>query len=194
MGLTGRPSCEVHGLVGCRSMWYGRFPHVTILHSLTPPQPCTSCPPTPVWAMTASATCADECPRACMLACRSHRALSGRVALPSQSDMQAAVEEEEASQAAAGVPARHHHKLGQHQFDYNARLAAMCGQDACDACLSDWRPRMYAAAGQNRRTCPEMYRDMWPDEDLVREVRSDLDARVDALERLVAHQQQQAAQ
>jgi hypothetical protein len=89
--------------------------------------------------------------------------LSRRVALPSLEDMAAAVERFESQLEPTGAtPRRHAHCLGDDQFAYNDRLAALCGVPP----LPDWRRAMYKATGLNKRARPERYRDEWSDEEI----------------------------
>ena len=102
------------------------------------------------------------------------RALSGASSLPSQGEMDSAVDAFERTLEPIGsTPRRHAHQLGDEQFAYNDRLAEYCG---CDS-LPAWRASMYRATGKNKRANPEEYRSAhWQDLEL-REV-----ARTEAVE------------
>uniref|UniRef100_A0A7S0RVR3 Flavin-containing monooxygenase n=1 Tax=Pyramimonas obovata TaxID=1411642 RepID=A0A7S0RVR3_9CHLO len=97
------------------------------------------------------------------------RVLSGRAALPSDAEMEAAVAKfEEQLEPHGGTRLqRHAHMQGGEQFAYNERIAAACGEPP----LPKWREDMYRATGTNKRERPEVYRDEYPDEALVAEAR-----------------------
>ncbi|KAK9908844.1 hypothetical protein WJX75_003644 [Coccomyxa subellipsoidea] len=95
------------------------------------------------------------------------RVLSGRVSLPTQRHMLADISAFYAALEKQGVPKRHTHLLGDKQWEYNDWLAAACGPDVTP--LPQWRPKMYKVAGDTKRACPETYRDVWPESELVAE-------------------------
>ena len=90
--------------------------------------------------------------------------------------MVTAATEFETNLAAAAVPRRHAHQMGESQFTYNDFLSARCG----DPPLPDWRAQMYRATGTRKRSQPTMYRDgplPWGDENLRRTARDEAAAR-----------------
>jgi hypothetical protein len=99
------------------------------------------------------------------------KVLSGKVQLPSQSEMMKSVQAFYAQFEASGSPMHHLHYLqGDSQFEYDDWLADQTGSEH----LETWRLKMYAIAGQNRSDNPETYRDIWPDDDLHEEALSSL--------------------
>ncbi|CAM6046018.1 unnamed protein product [Sphagnum compactum] len=99
------------------------------------------------------------------------KVLSGKVQLPSQSEMMKSVQAFYAQFEASGSPMHHLHYLqGDSQFEYDDWLADQTGSEH----LETWRLKMYAIAGQNRSDNPETYRDIWPDDDLLEEALSSL--------------------
>ena len=91
--------------------------------------------------------------------------LVGLGGLPSRSEMAAAAASFEAGLAAAAVPRRHAHQMGEQQFAYNDMLSSRCGTPP----LPEWRADMYRATGVRKRSQPRLYRDgplPWGDEGL----------------------------
>ncbi|MGC1480821.1 MAG: NAD(P)-binding domain-containing protein [Chthoniobacterales bacterium] len=84
------------------------------------------------------------------------RRVSGRWSFPSRAEMEAAIADRQRHRTAAGRDGRHHHVMGDDQFDYVNRLAAECGADP----LPDWFERMARAARASRLRSPESYRDI----------------------------------
>ena len=98
------------------------------------------------------------------------RALSGAVSLPDAPAMAAAVQSFYESLAASGVAGRYTHCQGDSQWQYNAELAAMSDMLSLPgvpevAAAPQWREAMYRVAGEVKRSCPETYRDAWPEDD-----------------------------
>jgi len=92
--------------------------------------------------------------------------LSGRAAVPSQSEMQVSIDELERSLAPIGpIPRRHAHMLGDDQFEYNNMLADRCNLPR----LPEWRRKLYKYTGTNKRSRPEEYRDKFEDDDIIHE-------------------------
>lgn len=73
------------------------------------------------------------------------RVISGRAKLPPAADMLSDIEAWEAARAAAGIPGRHYHMLGDAQWDYNRELAQLAGPGGRGT--DGWRPLMYKATG-----------------------------------------------
>jgi hypothetical protein len=87
------------------------------------------------------------------------RLLSGRAQLPAPEQMQAEADAFLADLAARDVPLRYAHMMGEEQWAYMARLAALAGPDVAPP--EPWRAEMYAKTGSNKRLHPETYRDVW---------------------------------
>ena len=86
------------------------------------------------------------------------RCLSGRAALPSETEMRRRASEELELQRERFALPRHTHQLGGLQWDYNDALAAESGFSP----LAGWRRRMYDASKDNRARNPGVYRNRLP--------------------------------
>ena len=74
------------------------------------------------------------------------RVLSGRVHLPSHSEMEAQVKHREQEMEARGIPTRHFHMQGGEQWAFNDKIASMCGDDV--AKTPAWVIEMYDESGE----------------------------------------------
>ena len=97
------------------------------------------------------------------------RVFSGRggARLPTRGGMLAACEEHARALEGRGTAKRHWHMQGMGQWEYNARLLRLCGDDEAE--IPGWRVEMYRETGMNKRSRPEEYRDAWDDSHLISE-------------------------
>ncbi|KAG2485336.1 hypothetical protein HYH03_015918 [Edaphochlamys debaryana] len=85
------------------------------------------------------------------------RLLSGRAALPPREAMEADVAAWGETMRQRGMPKRHSHMLGDDQFAYCDRLAALAGPDVPR--LPPWREALYRAISKLKRSDPDNYKD-----------------------------------
>ncbi|KQJ97746.1 hypothetical protein BRADI_3g32990v3 [Brachypodium distachyon] len=96
--------------------------------------------------------------------------LSGRINLPSKSEMMEDVKAIYLRREAHGWPKRYTHNFsGDYQFEYDDWLAEQCGHPP----IEEWRKMMYAANARNKAARPENYRDEWDDDHLVAQANED---------------------
>ncbi|XP_051121808.1 flavin-containing monooxygenase FMO GS-OX-like 4 [Andrographis paniculata] len=96
--------------------------------------------------------------------------LSGRIPLPSTTEMMSDVEALYASMEASGIPKRYTHRLDTEQFEYDDWLGAQSGLPP----VEEWRKKMYWATSRRKRKVPEAYRDEFgEDRDLMAEAHED---------------------
>eukprot|EP00200_Dunaliella_tertiolecta_P007682 CAMPEP_0202382138 /NCGR_PEP_ID=MMETSP1127-20130417/41302_1 /ASSEMBLY_ACC=CAM_ASM_000462 /TAXON_ID=3047 /ORGANISM="Dunaliella tertiolecta, Strain CCMP1320" /LENGTH=615 /DNA_ID=CAMNT_0048981271 /DNA_START=66 /DNA_END=1913 /DNA_ORIENTATION=+ len=117
------------------------------------------------------------------------RALSGRAQLPSPEEMSAEAHQYLEGLQQAGISLRFAHMQNLAQFAYNDELAEMCGDVEK---LPSWRQAMYIAAGMNKRSFPESYRDVWTEESLLKEAELDFAPKLADMEEAAACRQQKA--
>lgn len=87
--------------------------------------------------------------------------LSGRITLPSSSEMMSNVESFYKAMEVSGIPKRYTHNMADYQFEYDDWLANECG-----ALLSEeWRKKMYYISSKAKKERPDTYRDEWHDQD-----------------------------
>ncbi|GAX79852.1 hypothetical protein CEUSTIGMA_g7292.t1 [Chlamydomonas eustigma] len=86
------------------------------------------------------------------------RALSGRVQLPSIQDMWREINAFYDQLEQQKIATRYTHMQGASQWDYNDRLAILCGPDVIKT--AEWRIQMYNATSAIRELDPESYRDI----------------------------------
>ncbi len=84
------------------------------------------------------------------------RRVSGRWPFPELGKMESAILERDGCEEKAGRACRHHHVLGEWQYEYVNRLAQECGADA----LPEWFEPMAREARALRERYPESYREM----------------------------------
>ncbi|CAG9463527.1 unnamed protein product [Pedinophyceae sp. YPF-701] len=109
------------------------------------------------------------------------RVLSGRAAVPSREEMEAACAERYGALEADGVAQRHSHRQGEDQWAYNAMLADLGGEGMPR--LSEWRARMYKATGLTKRAKPDLYRDVHDDAEWLRAAEEEFAAMVGGAKR-----------
>ena len=88
-------------------------------------------------------------------------ALSGKTNLPSPQEMMNSVQDFYAKLEASGKTKRFAHNLATSQYEYDNWLAEQTGS----ASVETWRIKIYEATSKNKRENPEIYRDVWPDEE-----------------------------
>ncbi|CAM6023625.1 unnamed protein product, partial [Sphagnum balticum] len=97
-------------------------------------------------------------------------ALSGKVKLPSPSEMMESIKAYYGQCEAAGKPMHQWHDMGDVEFQYLDWLADQTGSEH----LETWRSKMKILAFQHFFKNPDTYQDNWPDEDMHQEALSSL--------------------